>query len=645
MSLVLEPGARVLEEWVLERPLGEGGYAEVWLARRAVGQPVAIKFQKKDVLPMVALRAFTRESSRVASLRHPNIVTILGAGVVDGRAYTIMEYLDGSTLEEVVSEAREGQRGLPLSSVLRWSRELSSALDALHAEGLVHRDLKPPNIMICAPDRRAKVLDLGLAHDAHVVADDLTTLGRVKGTTAYMSPEQAMGERVGPPSDVFALTTIVFELLTGLRPWLRNTNGGFLLAGERVPTLVNDRYTVLERIVHGVRPRPSVLVRDMPAVLDHVFAAGWSLDPAERPSPTRVWVSRLEAAFASAAPMSSVWLMPERGSGLADARAPLLAPRSATPALFDHPTVHVTEVAPPRGRPSSDGPSPDETSAALYDETPGDATRPPRALGQTLLLAPADQTLLAEPRDRPSLERADTQALGSQPPPSTGRPSWPWVAGALLLLAAGVWGVSEALLALEGPRAGALRPPAPDAASASVAPTSALPDPSMRPVGAVSGAASGVTSAATSSASDGDAGSASVGGGGALGRVATSPTVEAAPPRGGTRASPSPVARGGTSAAPSVRATPSARATPRASARPSPSAIEPGPDPALARLRARLEADPAGALDDVGAAVRARARALEPERRRAVERWVDSAVELRDPRPLVLAIDALMTRP
>lgn len=73
--------------------------------------------------------------------------------------------------------------------------------------------------------------------------------------------------------------------------------------------------------------------------------------------------------------------------------------------------------------------------------------------------------------------------------------------------------------------------------------------------------------------------------------------------------------------------------------------IEPGPDPALARLRARLEADPAGALDDVGAAVRARARALEPERRRAVERWVDSAVELRDPRPLVLAIDALMTRP
>jgi serine/threonine protein kinase len=637
MSLVLEPGARVLEEWVLERPLGEGGYAEVWLARRADGQPVAIKFQKKDVLPMVALRAFTRESSRVASLRHPNIVTILGAGVADGRAYTIMEYLDGSTLEEVVSEAREGQRGLPLSSVLGWSRELSSALDALHAEGLVHRDLKPPNIMICAPDRRAKVLDLGLAHDAHVVADDLTTLGRVKGTTAYMSPEQAMGERVGPPSDVFALTTIVFELLTGLRPWLRNTNGGFLLAGERVPTLVNDRYTVLERIVHGVRPRPSVLVRDMPAVLDHVFAAGWSLDPAERPSPTRVWVARLEAAFASAAPMSSVWLMPERGSGLADARAPLLAPRSATPALFDHPTVHVTEVAPPRGRPSRDGPSPDETSTALYDETPGDATRPPRALGQTLLLTPADQTLLAEPRGRPSLERADTQAVGSQPP-TTGRPSWPWAAGALLLLGAGVWGVSEALLALESPRAGVLRPPVPDAAPVPLAHSSASPDPSTRPVGAVS--------AVTSSASGGDAGSASVGVDGALERAeasssAIAPTVDAAPPRGGTRASPSPVARVGTSAAPSVRATPSARATPRATARPSPSPIEPGPDPELARLRGRLEADPAGALDDVGAAVRARARALDPQRRRAVERWVDSAVELRDPRPLVLALDAL----
>lgn len=613
MSLVLEPGERVLEEWVLERPLGEGGYAEVWLARREDGRPVAIKFQKKDVLPMVALRAFTRESSRVASLRHPNIVTILGAGVVDGRAYTIMEYLDGSTLEEVVAEAREAQRGLPLSSVLRWSRELSSALDALHAEGLVHRDLKPPNVMICAPDQRAKVLDLGLAHDVHVVADDLTTLGRVKGTTAYMSPEQAMGERVGPPSDVFALTTIVFELLTGLRPWLRNTNGGFLLAGERVPTLVNDRYTVLERIAYGVRPRPSVLVRDMPAVLDHVFAAGWSLDPAERPAPTRVWVARLEAAFASAAPMSSVWLMPERGSGLADARAPLLAPRSATPALFDHPTVHMTEVGPPPGL------APDESGAALDEETPSDLTRPPPAPVHTLLLAPADQTLLADGRGRAALERAETQAVvGSQPPP---RRRWPWAVGAAALLAAGVWGVSEALLALEQRHevaTGRVEPASAGASEIRPAPVGAIGEPSAPPAAPTVAGATGAEGRAVVAAEP-DGG-----------------VVDAAEVDAGVRLD------AGARVASSPRAPGVSRATPRATARPSP---EPpavvGPDPALARLRARLEADPAGALDDVGAELRARARALEPERRRAVERWVDSAVELRDPRPLLLALDAL----
>lgn len=642
MNLLLEPGARVLEEWVLDRPLGEGGYAEVWLARRADGRPVAIKFQKKDVLPMVALRAFARESSRVASLRHPNIVSILGAGVVDGRAYTIMEYLDGSTLEEVVSEAREGQRGLPLSSVLRWSRELSSALDALHAEGLVHRDLKPPNVMICAPDRRAKVLDLGLAHDVHVVADDLTTLGRVKGTTAYMSPEQAMGERVGPPSDVFALTTIVFELLTGLRPWLRNTNGGFLLAGERVPTLVNDRYTVLERIVHGVRPRPSVLVRDMPAVLDHVFAAGWSLDPAERPSPTRVWVARLEAAFASAAPLSSVWLMPERGSGLADARAPLLAPRSATPALFDHPTVHVTEVGAPLG-----GHASHETSAALDEATPSDLTGPRLAPAQTLVLPPADQTLLAATRGRPSLERADTQALGSPLPPR--RATWPWVAGASLLLAVGVWGVSEALLALESPRGRALRAgsaaaePALDAVSVPSGHAGAQRDAPAQPVGAVRGATASASERPEVGRADTQPAHAESQVDHALAAPgvregARAPTRDpATSPRAGARVVSSPSARG--PAAP--RATPRVSASASASSAPSGA----GPDPVLARLRARLEADPTGAIDDVGAAVRARALTLDPERRRAVERWVDSAVELRDPRPLVLALDALAASP
>src|SRR4051812_46999538 len=160
-----------------------------------------------------ARRRFEREARAAAGLSsHPHVVTIYDVGEHDGRAFMVMELMRGGT----VGERLKAGRALADETALRWLREAAGALDAAHDAGVVHRDIKPGNLLLDEHDRLA-IADFGIARLA--MEDQLTATGQVLGTAAYISPEQAVGEPATPASDRYALAVVAFELLTGAKPF------------------------------------------------------------------------------------------------------------------------------------------------------------------------------------------------------------------------------------------------------------------------------------------------------------------------------------------------------------------------------------------------------------------------------------------
>jgi Tol biopolymer transport system component len=224
----LAPGSR-LDGYEIVGPLGTGGMGEVYRARDTrLGREVALK-----VLPEIASYSperrarFEREARAVAALSHPNVLTIFDFGTWEGRAYAVMELLEGETLRE---RLRAGP--LPVRKALDYGSQIARGLAAAHEKGIVHRDLKPENVMIL-PDGRIKVLDFGLARLAMegVLADansethvPRTDPGTIMGTAGYMSPEQVRGEHIDRRTDVFAFGCVLHEMLTGTRAFRRDTS-------------------------------------------------------------------------------------------------------------------------------------------------------------------------------------------------------------------------------------------------------------------------------------------------------------------------------------------------------------------------------------------------------------------------------------
>ncbi len=195
----------------LERSLGHGGMATVFLARdEELDRPVAIKLLAEHLAGDTAFRdRFLREARLAASLSHPNVVSVYDAGEAeDGRPFIVMEYVPGVTLAEVGRPAPGEAVGL----VVQACQGLAHA----HAAGLVHRDVKPQNLLL-RDDGVLKVADFGIARAAETTA--LTQVGTVLGTAAYLSPEQALGEQVTPAADVYALGAVLYELLAGRTPY------------------------------------------------------------------------------------------------------------------------------------------------------------------------------------------------------------------------------------------------------------------------------------------------------------------------------------------------------------------------------------------------------------------------------------------
>ncbi|MBM3820661.1 MAG: hypothetical protein FJW14_16820 [Acidimicrobiia bacterium] len=227
------------------RLLGKGGMGEVYLADDTrLQRQVALKLLDPEVAADPERRdRFAREARAAAALNHPNIVTIHSVEEADGRLFLTLEYIEGGTLGDVIQPG-----GLPIDRLISIGISLADAVGAAHQRGITHRDLKPANVMI-ANDGRVKVLDFGLAKlredlqatGAVDVTQAQTGEGRILGTVAYMSPEQAEARAVDQRSDVFSLGVILYEMALGERPFRGDTQVSVLSSILRdTPPLVTD---------------------------------------------------------------------------------------------------------------------------------------------------------------------------------------------------------------------------------------------------------------------------------------------------------------------------------------------------------------------------------------------------------------------
>ncbi len=242
-------GATIGSYQIIES-LGVGGMAEVYKAYHP-GLEVhrALKFVRPEysLAPDFRIR-FQREARNVAQLRHPNIVQVYDFGEHEGRFYMVMEFVDGQTLKQLLAY----QGAMHIDAAVALVKEVAGALDYAHQQGLIHRDIKPDNIMLDSR-QRVVLMDFGIAK--LVIGDSkVTATGSGIGTPAYMAPEQSRAQEVGPYTDVYSLSVVLFELLTGRTPFLADTPLSMILKSLSDPipmprTLLPEISEPLERVL------------------------------------------------------------------------------------------------------------------------------------------------------------------------------------------------------------------------------------------------------------------------------------------------------------------------------------------------------------------------------------------------------------
>ena len=226
------PSGKRLGPYEIVAPIGAGGMGEVYKAKDTrLDRTVAIKVLPEDVAQDRERRErFEREARAVSKLSHPHICALHDIGREDGVDFLVLEYLEGETLSERLQKGR-----LPIEVVLRFAIEIADVLACAHGNGITHRDLKPPNIMLTT--NGVKLFDFGLAKESVASeigaesatrAKALTSAGAVLGTFPYMSPEQLAGKEIDSRTDIFAFGAVLYEMLTGRRAFDGDSQAGVI---------------------------------------------------------------------------------------------------------------------------------------------------------------------------------------------------------------------------------------------------------------------------------------------------------------------------------------------------------------------------------------------------------------------------------
>lgn len=271
----------------LNKLIGSGGMADVYVAHDSVlGRKVAIKVLNEELAANKKFsQRFKQEAKSASSMDHPNIVKVLdagetsetdAAGVKHTYAYLVMEYVDGLELSKLVARGP-----LKVPEAIRVTKELLSAVEFAHNKGIIHRDIKPDNIMLTRSGN-VKVLDFGIARAVAETFDDIATTTSILGTAAYFSPEQAQGQKVDIRTDLYAVGIVLFEMLTG-----------------KVPFSGDTAVAVAHQHIHAHPPAPSSLNPKVSLALDQVVFTALAKDKADRFQTTAEFGRELRAAEAN----------------------------------------------------------------------------------------------------------------------------------------------------------------------------------------------------------------------------------------------------------------------------------------------------------------------------------------------------------
>ena len=267
--------------YAIERVIGQGATAIVHLARDTQsGIAVALKILRPELVESAASKRFLTEIRRTTALQHPHILPVLDSGDQDGQLYFALPYMEGGTLRQLLKQ----ERNLGFERVVEIARPIAEALDYAHGKGLIHRDVKPENILFT--NGQAVLGDFGIARALDLSGGgdfSSTSKNTVRGTPAYMSPEQAAGGTdLDGRSDIYSLACVIYEMITGMQAFI----------GPTPESVIAQRFAFAPREVRVYRP-------SAPKSVDDVLGKAFAMIPADRYQSAGAMVEGLEAAVSN----------------------------------------------------------------------------------------------------------------------------------------------------------------------------------------------------------------------------------------------------------------------------------------------------------------------------------------------------------
>ncbi len=390
------PGGKLKGRYLIERELGRGGVGVVYLARdeRLHGMPVVIKFLL-DVAGQNEwlIRKFSQEAEALTRINHPGVVRVIDRDQSDdGRPFFVMEFINGRSLREVMEP-----EGMDLAQVARIVRQIGRALDAAHRQGVFHRDLKPENIMLeqlSGGEEQVKLIDFGIAKITNPQVGSETEVAVVAGSRQYIAPEQLLSQMVSAATDVYALGIVVYEMVTGQRPFNPQAPTPFLVMQQLMQLQQTESFA-----------KPQTLRPELPAAAQLLLLSALSFDPARRPQDARIFAEDLAQAL-----VGQIEVAGQRPTVAIPAPEPATEPGVATRQFTQVKTAEASNPA------TAAKASPASSPTPMRNEPKRKVSRLPIIAGLVIVAAIAAIAITQWPSVEP-----DSRSAGSQTsnPPAT----------------------------------------------------------------------------------------------------------------------------------------------------------------------------------------------------------------------------------